>query len=198
MELDVEFPLDFETSIPTAKGYAVCVCDKYVVITEVWSYSVAVYDATTLKLVSRFGTEGNDRGQFAFNLFYSGLCPRPGAFLSVFIADSCNGRVSEHLILSGDCVRLLGLTHLHYPRGVDANDTHIVVSDVSTMYSRVLLFSCNAVDDVAPLWVFGGMHGSSLRKLNDPYGVRLSDDGSAVYVADSTCFGPLASRAWFF
>lgn len=145
-------------------GFAVCVSGGFIVVTETRNSCLALYDVASRALVGRFGSKGSGRGQFNFD-GYSGLCAGVEALPTVFIADGSNKRVSEHTLPSGECVRLLGLTHLQGPRGVDANCSHIAVSDYGRGHSSVLLFAADAVDETPPLWVFGGAHGPSPAEL---------------------------------
>lgn len=166
-------------------GRGLCVSGSFIVVKETQSGSVALYDAATLAFVGRFGTRGRDHGQFEFWDCYGGMCAGTGPGTTIFITDDGNGRVGEHALPDGSCVRYLGVSHVTHPANVDANARHVVVlerhGDLS--YCRILLFGVAATDTTPPLWTFSGDGTSLPVRLDLLHGLHLSRDGKAVLVA---------------
>lgn len=149
--------------------HAMCTSGPFIVMTAKFG-RLAVYDAWSLAFLSF--VEWGD---------YAGMCAGTTANPTILICNVSTRRIDELSLPSGEFVRQLGVGPLREPTCVAANTVHIAVSERASNTSRVLLFSIDAAYDVAPLWAFDGAPGLSLRHA---LGLRLSRDGTAVFVAD--------------
>ena len=134
-----------------------------------------VYSLDDGTLVRSFGSKGSGKGQFNYEA--GGLCVTSCG--TVLVAEVHNGRVQEVNVDDGSWVRFVGEGLLDEPNHVHCSDRVIAVVELG--WPRVALF---AWTDGALLTRFGST-GDGDGQLDDPYWLRLLNDGSGVVVADS-------------
>jgi hypothetical protein len=115
------------------------------------------------------------------------LAPAPWSNTTVLVPDAGNGRVVEVDVVNGTLVRVWA-TSIGQPRGAAATSSVLAVSQENATSSRVLLYS---VQSGALLVAIGGAPlaaGSSCcggLQLGQPSGLRFSQDGSTLDVAEA-------------